>query len=167
VTERSHSCRSPLLCRPLPADPGVSAWCVFVGGSCLDRGGARGLGLAPARAGSAPVPALPTLASARGGEGEGERVREREKGRESITDIGTWQNALRIAASDEGAAAAAVAAAIPTAQAGPPGWRRRLDPRTGPGASARGGRTGSGGYDEGTAIVAAAAVLPTARLFRL
>ena len=80
-----------------------------------------------------------------------------------ITDIGTCQNALRIAASDEGAAAAAVAAALPTTRAGPPGWQRRLEPRTGPGASAPGGRAGSGGYDVGTAAAAVAAVLPTAR----
>ncbi len=72
-----------------------------------------------------------------------------------ITDIGTCQNALRIAASDEGAAAAAAAAALPTARAGPPAWRRRLDPRTGPGASAPGG-AGSGSYDEGAAAAAVA-----------
>ena len=73
-----------------------------------------------------------------------------------ITDIGTCQNELRIAASDEGAATAAVAAALPTARAGPPGWRRRRVPRTGPGASAPGGRAGSGGYDEGAAAAAVA-----------
>ena len=73
-----------------------------------------------------------------------------------ITDIGTCQNALRIAASDEGAAAAAVAAALPTTRAGPPGWRRRRVPRTGPGASAPGGRAGSGGYDEGATATAVA-----------
>ncbi len=77
------------------------------------------------------------------------------------TEIGMCPNALRIAASDE--AAAAVAAALPTTRAGPPGWRRRLELRTGPGASAPGGRAGSGGYDEGTATVSVAAVLPTAR----
>ncbi len=33
---------------------------------------------------------------------------------------------------DEGAAAAVVAAALPTARAGPPGWRRRREPSTGP-----------------------------------
>jgi hypothetical protein len=59
-----------------------------------------------------------------------------------ITEIGTCQNALRIVASDE--AAAAVAAALPTTRAGPPGWRRRLEPRTCPGAAAPGGRAGSG-----------------------
>ena len=73
-----------------------------------------------------------------------------------ITEIGTCQNALRIAASDE--AAAAVAAALPTTRAGPPGWRRRRVPRTGPGASAPGGRAGSGA----AAAAAVAAALPTA-----
>jgi hypothetical protein len=39
---------------------------------------------------------------------------------------------------DDGAAAAAAAtAALPTARAGPPGWRRCREPRTGPGVSAR------------------------------
>jgi hypothetical protein len=53
-----------------------------------------------------------------------------------------------------------VAAALPTTRTGPPGWRRCLEPRTGPVASAPGGRrAGSGGYDEGAATAAVAAVL--------
>jgi hypothetical protein len=58
--------------------------------------------------------------------------------------------------NDEGTATAAVAAVLPTARAGPPGWRRRRVPRTGPGASAPGGRAGSGGYDEGATAAAVA-----------
>jgi hypothetical protein len=64
---------------------------------------------------------------------------------------------------DEGAATAVVAAVLPTARAGPPGWRRLREPRTGPGASAPGGRAGSGGYDEGAAAAVGGATLPTAR----
>ena len=58
--------------------------------------------------------------------------------------------------NDEGTATAAVAAVLPTARAGPPGWRRRREP--GPGTSSPGGRAGSGAA--AAAVVAAA--LPTA-----
>ena len=61
-----------------------------VGGTCLDRGGAHRLGLAPVqtwidsrprRLRPCPRPADPGI-SARGGGGGGERVKEIEKGRE-------------------------------------------------------------------------------------
>ncbi len=58
---------SPPLSSPSCTPRRERVGCVGWGGegTCLERGGARGLGLAPARAGSAGIPILRTPASAR------------------------------------------------------------------------------------------------------